>query len=105
MKDIAGMRFGRLIAIMPNGKANDGAIKWLCKCDCGNEKTIEGRHLRNGTIKSCGCLLSETSKENVVKAHNAVRKHFGCINCGSDKHYAKGFCRNCYMKYKRGTLE
>jgi hypothetical protein len=47
------MRFGRLIAI---GRA-DG--HWLCQCDCGNQKVIQGSRLRGGQTKSCGCYNRE----------------------------------------------
>ena len=30
--------------------------------------------------------------------------HEVCEKCGA-KHYAKGFCRSCYGKWKRGTLD
>ncbi|MBE6009152.1 MAG: hypothetical protein E7236_00635 [Lachnospiraceae bacterium] len=29
---------------------------WLCKCDCGGEKIAEKQGLKNGRIRSCGCL-------------------------------------------------
>jgi len=66
--DLTGRRFGRLTVIKrdysdPRNKADK--IFWLCKCDCGNEKNIDGRHLRNGNTKSCGCLRNElTSKRS-----------------------------------------
>lgn len=28
---------------------------WLCKCDCGKDKYVEGNHLRNFKYLSCGC--------------------------------------------------
>lgn len=28
---------------------------WLCLCDCGTIKEVDGRSLREGTSKSCGC--------------------------------------------------
>lgn len=104
VKNIAGMRFGRLTAIKPTEKKSGSAICWLCKCDCGNEKIASGSHLRNGFTKSCGCLHKESGRKNIIKAHNAIRKHFGCMYCGSDKHYARGLCRSCYNKARRGTL-
>ena len=58
-KDITEMRFGRLVAIKPAGKANDRVLLWLCKCDCGNEHIVRGKELRNGDTKSCGCLNKE----------------------------------------------
>ena len=81
-----------------------GMAQWLCKCDCGNETIIRGANLRRGITKSCGCLLSESSRKNICKAYIAHTKHFGCVQCGSDKHYAKGYCRSCYEKARRGTL-
>ena len=34
----------------------DRSIKWLCKCDCGNEVAVSGSNLRTGHTQSCGCL-------------------------------------------------
>jgi hypothetical protein len=101
MIDITGLRFGQLTAISPTKKRNkDGTVFWLCKCDCGNEIITNGNRLRSGHTKSCGCLR----KGGLQKAHIARRKHFGCMYCGSDKHYAKGLCRTCYDKKRRGVL-
>lgn len=57
-KDITGMRFGELTVICAdkektkNFKSN--SMYWKCKCSCGNEKSILGSHLRNGSIITCG---------------------------------------------------
>ena len=40
---------------------------YRCICACGNEKNIRGSSLRAGSVRSCGCLItdwSETSKKN-----------------------------------------
>lgn len=103
---MAGKRFGRLV-VMQQTERRDyrGGVCWLCKCDCGNETVVSGIYLRRGITKSCGCLSVETARNTIIKAYNARRKHFGCLYCGSDKHYAKGCCKNCYYKLKRGTLK
>lgn len=96
--DITGQRFGKLVAIKPTRKGSNGGFYWLCKCDCGNEKEVPRQNLtksKNPT-RSCGCLS--------VNAWNASRKHFGCMECGSEQHYARGLCRSCYNKIRRGTL-
>jgi len=36
-----------------------GKTRWLCKCECGTLKITQGAQLRNGCIKSCGCLNRE----------------------------------------------
>ena len=45
--------------------------KWLCRCDCGNEKILMECHLYGRGIKSCGCLdfkgKSYCDKENYIQ--------------------------------------
>ncbi len=33
---------------------------WTCRCDCGVEFVAQGRLLRSGQVKSCGCLLYQS---------------------------------------------
>lgn len=66
--DLTGMRFGRL-TVISQGERTNGRIGWLCKCDCGNIKTICGKNLKNGMIQSCGCYRKESFKERITK-HN-----------------------------------
>lgn len=37
----------------------NGRVYWHCKCKCGNETDVRGDSLRNGHIRSCGCLQRE----------------------------------------------
>ena len=60
---LTGQRFGRLIVLCENGRAKNGHVLWLCKCDCGNEVTVRGNALRTGHTTSCGCLCRELSVE------------------------------------------
>lgn len=36
---------------------------WLCKCDCGKELVVSGKHLRSGHSQSCGCRKEEVTRE------------------------------------------
>jgi len=73
--DLAGQRFGRLIAlnraadhVQPSGKRY---VKWLCRCDCGRTKEVERASLRSGKTTSCGCLHKEQLRERSTKhGHN-----------------------------------
>ena len=56
VKDLAGQKFGRLLAVKQNGRDKSGRILWLCACECGAEKTVRGTHLSSGATTSCGCL-------------------------------------------------
>jgi len=61
--DLTGHRFGRLIVIKqdkiyirPNGNKE---IRWYCKCDCGNFKSLPTSSLKSGLTNSCGCIQKE----------------------------------------------
>lgn len=60
MKNLTGIRFGRLVPITFE-KVKNG-IKWFCQCDCGNNKLIASGSLLAGRTKSCGCLQKEIVK-------------------------------------------
>ena len=62
-----GKKYGRLTIIKRSYPNKRGAIMWLCKCDCGNEKIACGRDLRSGCLRSCGCLQKEGASERCKK--------------------------------------
>jgi hypothetical protein len=46
----------------------DGGIyvRWLCKCDCGNEVIVLGNSLKNNATKSCGCIGTKSYREGEI---------------------------------------
>lgn len=66
--DLSGKRFGRLTVIGIDDR-NTKKTYYFCQCDCGNVKSIRSDGLTSGTVKSCGCLHSESARENVEKNH------------------------------------
>ena len=58
IKDITGKKFNRLLVLSFNSIKNHQSC-WLCKCDCGKEKIVRADTLKNGKVKSCGCLHDE----------------------------------------------
>ena len=67
-----GNRYGKLIVI---AKDEELSIKnhrayWICKCDCGNYKTVSSKCLRSGKTKSCGCLISHGEEKISNYFHN-----------------------------------
>ena len=58
VKNIAGMRYGRLTAICFHSRVN-GITKWECICDCGAKAIVLIGHLRTGHTTSCGCAHKE----------------------------------------------
>ena len=68
--DLTGQRFGRLVALESAQNRGECSITcWKCLCDCGNEKDIASRDLRNGDTKSCGCLKEEIIGINHGMSH------------------------------------
>ena len=82
--DIAGQRFGRLIAIRRTVKRKNGAGTrsiWLCQCDCGSEAMVALSSLRGAYTKSCGCLQPEiTAKRSYKHGHSSTNYRSGTYN-------------------------
>lgn len=60
--DLSGQRFSHLIVIERAGTSSCGHPQWKCRCDCGNTTIVDGRSLKSGVTKSCGCAKSERKK-------------------------------------------
>lgn len=56
-----------LVIKLLDEKGNKGQLKYLCKCDCGNEHIVTGESLRSGKSKSCGCFKKEFVEKNKFK--------------------------------------
>ena len=70
-KDIEiGDTFGRL-TVVEKGKRENYKQFWICKCSCENSKLkeINEFNLKNGHIKSCGCLQYEAILANCRNRH------------------------------------
>lgn len=60
-----GARFGRLLVIKRE-QLTGKEPRWMCRCDCGNEKSISYEALRSLNTQSCGCLRKERSKNRMM---------------------------------------
>ena len=86
LSNLFGKRFGRLV-VKNWIPASTMPGKWECLCDCGNTKYAITSHLKNGNIKSCGCLKEDT-------------KVFDCLT--NSKEYSSWYAmhQRCY-----GTMD
>lgn len=78
LKDETGNTYGYLTVIerAPNNK--EGRAMWKCKCICGNEVIVLGKHLRSGNTKSCGCYQKQRAIEsNLKRGGDLTGKKFG----------------------------
>lgn len=57
--NLLGQTFGRLTVIKQADARSPHGVMWVCRCACGRESTVRGKHLRAGRTQSCGCLQSE----------------------------------------------
>lgn len=55
--DITGNKYNKLTVVKRVNKPNEKSVIWECLCDCGNTTYVRGKNLKNGAVKSCGCLL------------------------------------------------
>lgn len=71
--DLSGKRFGRLL-VLQYAETRDKRAWWLCLCDCGTEKAIRGKSLRNGTARSCGCAQFDAIKQIAASRTNKEQR-------------------------------
>ena len=81
--DMTRQRYGRLTMLR-----HEGGRTWLCRCDCGVEKSFDGHSVRYGRSTSCGCF-------NAARAHAAAEnlsgQRFGRLVAG--KRVVGGKCQ------------
>lgn len=88
-KKYIGQKYNRLTIISYNSIKNNHRY-YNCRCDCGNIKVVDIKHLKGGKIKSCGCLWEENKHE--------YRKIHGFSNKEHLYSTWKGIKHRCYCK-------
>jgi hypothetical protein len=80
--DLSGQNFGRWVVIERD--ATKDRTYWICKCECGETKSVDSASLKSGKSISCGCYRGELNK---IRGYKDLRgKSFG-------KLVAKSFVR------------
>lgn len=89
------MRFHYLTVIEHTANNKQGKARWLCRCDCGKVKAIDGKHLLSKThpTKSCGCMTGRLISERLTKHGMSHHPAFGVWHsmkqrCEDSKHPA-----------------
>ena len=60
--DRIGQRYGRLLVISRSSRTpQTNGVYWNCLCKCGRKTVVASSNLGMGSVRSCGCLLMETS--------------------------------------------
>ena len=61
-RSLVGNVYGRLRVLQLAGIKN-GASRWLCQCECGEQIVVPVGNLQSGNSKSCGCLAREATQQ------------------------------------------
>lgn len=85
-----GQVFGKLTAVSYVSRG-----KWICRCECGNTKTVCASSLVKGNTKSCGCQWHAVSAR---KTHGLTESAEYKVWCGIKR---RCFNQNekCYPNY------
>ena len=70
--DITGNQYGRWMVL---GEDKNKKGHWMCQCECGTVKSVDGNSLRRGGTLSCGCLARELAKDRLTQ--DLTGKTFG----------------------------
>lgn len=87
--DLVGRKFGRLKVINYSYSENKRGF-WECVCNCGNRVFVQTSLLKNGGVKSCGCLHKENaithgkSKDRLYKIWLGIKRR--CYNKNSKEY-------------------
>jgi hypothetical protein len=64
--EMSGQRFGKLIVVARAGskyregrRGRSAKATWFVECGCGATFVTTGAKLREGTVRSCGCLTRD----------------------------------------------
>lgn len=72
-ENLKGKIFGKLTVIKRVENKNN-RVRWLCRCECGNEKITTAQSLKSRKTKSCGCLRGfQSNNYNDIKGKKFKR--------------------------------
>lgn len=102
--NITGQKFERLTVLYLDKEKTEKtkSAHWVCQCECGKTVVVNGRNLRKGTTKSCGCLRKEKASLNTKK--DLVGQKFGKLTVLKDSGKRKNnrviwFCQCDYGNF------
>lgn len=88
IKDLAGQRFGMLVAQRMVGLNRYGKAVWSCLCDCGSELSVLSNSLVSGRTTTCGChgivAPSYTAAHTRVYRSRGRASDYPCVDCGGE---------------------
>lgn len=71
---VSGQRYRNWTVIEFANYSSQGHDLWLCKCNCGNTKTIEGSFIRTGTSNNCSQCVKYEGKAKTEEGEKERRR-------------------------------
>lgn len=65
--DLAGQRFGKLVAIRKTNQRKYRSVVWECQCDCGNITYQPAGLLIRNEVASCGCTMFSAREKEIAE--------------------------------------
>lgn len=79
--DYSGQKYNRITILEFISIRKDRSALWLCECECGKKIKVPASRVKNGYIRSCGCLREEwrkskeCGKQSVTHGMSGTRMH------------------------------
>ncbi len=97
IKEMTGEKFGRLTVLRFVGINASHKATWLCECDCGNTVVVDGKSMRSGNTKSCGCFRREdVTRRKRTHGRSYSKLHF--VWCSMRQRCTNNRCKD-YPNY------
>ena len=107
--ELIGQKFGKLLVFEKSKeRTKNGAVLWLCSCECGNTRLAIAGNLLVGTATSCGCESYETrklhgmTKTKTFKSWESMKQR--CLNTNAPDYPSYGgrgisICRSWVISF------
>ena len=73
-ENLTGKKFGKLTVMK-----QISATSCLCRCECGNKRTVYINSLLKGHVRSCGCLYRQSTRQAIAAKNKnmveVIKKH------------------------------
>ena len=105
--NLIGQKFGKL-TVLYRTENKGKQIAWACQCDCGNQISVIGCHLKDGHTKSCGCYKKNDMKEDLTNRRFGkllVKKYLYSDNKGHTFWECQCDCGKTHISRKDALIE
>lgn len=112
--DMTNKRCGHM-QVVGFARSHKNRALWLCRCVCGAEKEVSGKHLRSGQVVSCGCMKGPSIKypdrnariRELVAANREQHREYKrkYIERNRERHKALNRINSSLMRAKRASLK